>query len=195
MYRGNTRVSEKCIACYPRIEGRDPLSDGVPMETRCMSACVGKIRLQGLVKVDADGSWANDPTNPMFYLVRVEKVALPLYPQFGTSPNVYYIPPRWVPRGYLHQMFGPGVDDAIERYTNPSRELMAVLQLFRTQRKIIFRYEIIKGDKVRELNVNGRTREIFNDTIIGYDRRGREATRIAVMEPFHERDSKYPNSI
>ena len=21
MYRGNTRVSEKCIACYPRIEG------------------------------------------------------------------------------------------------------------------------------------------------------------------------------
>jgi nitrate reductase beta subunit len=195
MYRGNTRVSEKCIACYPRIEGRDPLSDGVPMETRCMSACVGKIRLQGLVKVDADGSWANDPTNPMFYLVRVEKVALPLYPQFGTSPNVYYIPPRWVPRAYLHQMFGPGVDDAIERYTNPSRELMAVLQLFRTQRKIIFRYEIIKGDKVREININGRTREIFNDTIVGYDRKGREATRIAVMEPFHIRDSKYPNSI
>jgi nitrate reductase beta subunit len=195
MYRGNTRVSEKCIACYPRIEGRDPLSDGVPMETRCMSACVGKIRLQGLVKVDADGSWANDPTNPMFYLVRVEKVALPLYPQFGTSPNVYYIPPRWVPRAYLHQMFGPGVDDAIERYTNPSRELMAVLQLFRVQRKIIFRYEIIKGDKVREININGRTREIFNDTIVGYDRKGREATRIAVMEPFHIRDSKYPNSI
>jgi nitrate reductase beta subunit len=195
MYRGNTRVSEKCIACYPRIEGRDPLSDGVPMETRCMSACVGKIRLQGLVKVDADGSWANDPTNPMFYLVRVEKVALPLYPQFGTSPNVYYIPPRWVPKAYLHQMFGPGVDNAIERYTNPSRELMAVLQLFRTQRKIVFRYEIIKGDKVREININGRTREIFNDTIVGYDRKGREATRIAVMEPFHIRDSKYPNSI
>jgi nitrate reductase beta subunit len=195
MYRGNTRVSEKCIACYPRIEGRDPLSDGVPMETRCMSACVGKIRLQGLVKVDADGSWANDPSNPIFQLVRVEKVALPLYPQFGTSPNVYYIPPRWVPRAYLHQMFGPGVDDAIERYTNPSRELMAVLQLFRTQRKIVFRYEIIKGDKVREININGRTREIFNDTIVGYDRKGREATRIAVMEPFHIRDSKYPNSI
>jgi nitrate reductase beta subunit len=165
------------------------------METRCMSACVGKIRLQGLVKVDADGSWANDPTNPMFYLVRVQKVALPLYPQFGTSPNVYYIPPRWVPRAYLHQMFGPGVDDAIERYTNPSRELMAVLQLFRTQRKIIFRYEIIKGEKVREINVNGKTREIFNDTIVGSDRKGREATRIAVMEPFHLRDSKYPNSI
>jgi nitrate reductase beta subunit len=195
MYRGNTRVSEKCIACYPRIEGRDPLSDGVPMETRCMSTCVGKIRLQGLVKLDADGSWSNDPTNPMYYLVRVEKVALPLYPQFGTGPNVYYIPPRWVPRPYLRQMFGPGVDEAIERYTNPTRELTAVLQLFRTQRKIIFRYEIIKGDKIHEIRVNGRTREIFNDTIIGYDKKGREATRIAVMEPFHERDSKHPNSI
>ena len=26
MYRGTTRVSEKCIACYPRIEGKDPLT-------------------------------------------------------------------------------------------------------------------------------------------------------------------------
>jgi nitrate reductase beta subunit len=24
MYRGTTRVSEKCIACYPRIEGKAP---------------------------------------------------------------------------------------------------------------------------------------------------------------------------
>src|SRR5256885_8954162 len=47
MYRGTTRVSEKCIACYPRVEGKDPLTGGEPMETRCMAACVGKIRLQG----------------------------------------------------------------------------------------------------------------------------------------------------
>jgi nitrate reductase beta subunit len=46
MYRGTTRVSEKCIACYPRIEGKDPLTGGEPMETRCMAACVGKIRMQ-----------------------------------------------------------------------------------------------------------------------------------------------------
>src|SRR5437899_2349643 len=26
MYRGTTRVSEKCIACYPRVEGKDPLT-------------------------------------------------------------------------------------------------------------------------------------------------------------------------
>ncbi len=195
MYRGNTRVSEKCIACYPRIEGRDPLSDGVPMETRCMSACPGKIRLQGLVKIDADGSWTTDPQNPIYQLVRVEKVALPLYPQFGTGPNIYYIPPRWVPRPYLRQMFGPGVDEAIERYTNPSRELTALLQLFRTQRKILYRYQIIQGEKIRDVTVNGHTRTIYNDTVVGYDKKDREAIRIAVAEPFYERDKKYPNSI
>ena len=195
MYRGTTHVSEKCIACYPRIEGSDPLSDGVPMETRCMSACVGKIRMQGLVDIEDTGEWADDPKNPMYFLVRKEKVALPLYPQFGTEPNIYYIPPRWVPRRYLRQMFGPGVDEAIERYNNPSRELLAVLQLFRSQQKIVFRYEIEEGEKVSELNINGKTREIFNDTVIGFDADGREATRISVMEPFHVRDAQYLNSI
>src|SRR3972149_1214108 len=131
MYRPTARVSEKCVACYPRIEGKDALSEGVPMETRCMTACVGKIRLQGLVPLGADGAWADDPKNPIYYLVRVEKVALPLYPQFGTEPNIYYIPPRWVPRPYLRQMFGPGADEAVEKYSRPSRELLAVLQLFR----------------------------------------------------------------
>ncbi len=195
MYRANTRTSEKCVACYPRIEGRDPLSEGVPMETRCMTACVGKIRLQGLVNIGQDGAWAPDPQNPLYYLVRVEKVALPLYPQFGTEPNIYYIPPRWVPRPYLRQMFGPGVDEAIQRYTHPSRELLAVLQLFRAQQKIIFHYQIIAGEKVAEINVNGRTQEIFNDTVVGYDKLGREAVRISVMEPFYVRDRQYLNSI
>ena len=68
--------------------------------------------------------------------------ALPLYPQFGTEPNGFYIPPRWVPRAYLHQMFGPGVDQALEQYSCPDRELLVVLQLFRTQRQILFRFAI-----------------------------------------------------
>ena len=187
MYRPSTGTSEKCIACYPRVEGNDPLSSGLPMETRCMTACVGKIRLQGLAQIDADGMWAEDRSNPLYYLVHVERVALPLYPQFGTQPNVYYIPPRWVPRAYLHQMFGPGVDEAIERYANPSRELLAVLQLFRASQLIVFRYEIEEGPKVKELTINGRTREIYDDTVIGYSRDGTEVVRVNVMEPFYER--------
>ncbi len=187
MYRPSTRTSEKCIGCYPRVEGSDPLTEGLPMETRCMTACIGKIRLQGLVKVDADGQWLEDRQNPLYYLVHVAKVALPLYPQFGTQPNVYYIPPRWVPRAYLEQMFGPGVQAAIDAYTNPNRETLAVLQLFRATQEIVFSYKVEPGPKTAELTVAGQKRELFNDTVVGYSSNGKEIVRVSVDEPLIER--------
>lgn len=195
MYRGTTQVSEKCVGCYPRVEGNDPLSDGVPMETRCMAVCPGKIRLNGLVDIAEDGSWIENPKHPLYFMVRMEQIALPLYPQFGTEPNIYYIPPRWAPRPYLRQMFGPGVDHAIERYTAPSRELMAVLQLFRTTQKMIFRYEIEEGPLVREAEVNGKPWQMYNDTVIGFDAQDREVVRLSVVEPLHERPMERLNSI
>ena len=195
MYRGNTRVSEKCIACYPRVEGKDPESGGVPMETRCMAACIGQIRMQGLVTISPEGTWAEDRYHPLYYLVHVAKVALPLYPQFGTEPNGYYIPPRWVPRPYLHQMFGPGVDQAIERYTNPDRELLAVLQLFRRSNRIIFRYEVKEGPKVYEGELRGKKVTIFDDTAIAYGKDGTELFRTTVEEPVHVRPAVHANSI
>jgi nitrate reductase beta subunit len=202
MYRATTRVTEKCIACYPRIEGKDPAlsPEGVPLETRCMSACVGKIRLQGLVKKTPDGKWADVPDNPLHYLIRERKVALPLYPQFGTEPNGYYIPPRWVPRGYLVQMFGPGVEHAVEQYSCPDRELLAVLQLFRTTQQILFKFKIEKGPKVAEMEVTlpsgeKKVQEIYNDTVIGFNQLGKEAVRITVEEPTFERAGIHYNSI
>ncbi|MBI5379167.1 MAG: 4Fe-4S dicluster domain-containing protein, partial [Nitrospirae bacterium] len=194
MFRTTTRVSEKCIACYPRIEGKDPLSNGQPMETRCMAACVGQIRLQGLVKMDANG-WVADRYNPLYYLVHTAKVALPLYPQFGTSPNGYYIPPRHVPREYLRQMFGPGVDAAIDRYMNPDRELLAVLTLFRKSQQIIFRYEIKEGPKLYETVLHGKPFALYNDTVIAYGKDGKEIFRTAVEETVIERPDKHYNSI
>ncbi|MBI3890603.1 MAG: nitrate oxidoreductase subunit beta [Candidatus Wallbacteria bacterium] len=202
MYRPTTRVSEKCIACFPRLEGQDELlsPDGAPLETRCMSSCVGKIRLQGLVKKTPAGDWAKLPENPLHYLIRERQVALPLYPQFGTEPNGYYIPPRWVPRKYLVQMFGPGVDSAIEQYSCPDRELLAVLQLFRAGRQVIFSYKIEPGPKVAELEVTmpggkKKTQQIFNDTIIGFNKLGKEAVRVTVEEPTFERSKEHLNSI
>lgn len=194
MYRPTTGTSEKCIGCYPRVEGTDPLTEGQPMETRCMTACVGKIRMQGTVATNEDGTWANDPTHPLYYLVHEEKVALPLYPQFGTQPNVYYIPPRWVPRDYLHQMFGPGADEAIERYTRPSRKLLAVLQLFRASQTMIFRFDIEEGPAYAELNIGGEPMTLYNDTAVGFDRDGNEIVRVTVDEPIHTRPDKL-NSI
>ncbi|MFQ5682216.1 MAG: 4Fe-4S dicluster domain-containing protein [Candidatus Binatia bacterium] len=195
MYRGNTRVTEKCIACYPRVEGKDPESGGQPMETRCMAACVGQMRMQGLVKMNRDGTWTEDRHNPIYYLVHVAKVALPLYPELGTLPNGYYIPPRWVPRPYLRQMFGPGVDNAIERYINPDRELLAVLQLYRRSNRIIFRYEIKKGPKIYEATHRGRKVTLYNDTIIAYGRNNKEIFRTTVEEPVYVRSKKHANSI
>ena len=195
MYRGNTRITEKCVGCYPRVEGSDPESEGTPMETRCMAACIGQMRMQGLVKMNNDGSWMKDRSNPLYYMVYEEKVALPLYSQFGTSPNGYYIPPRWVPRKYLKQMFGPGVDQAIENYMNPSRELLAVLQLFRRSNRIIFSYEFEKGPKIYEGTIRGKPVNIYNDTVIAYGKDGTELFRTTIDEPVYERPKKYANSI
>ncbi len=195
LYRPTTRVSEKCVACFPRLEGKDPASDGVPMETRCMASCPGRIRLQGLVPVDPDGTWADDPENPVTYLVRHEQVALPLYPQFGTEPNGYYIPPRWAPRPYLRQMFGPGVDAAIAKYRAPSRQLLAVLQLFRASERVIFKYAIEEGPKVFETEIDGQPWEMYDDTVIGFDAAGKEVVRVRVEEPVHTRPAPRPNSI
>ena len=195
MYRGNTRTTEKCIGCYPRVEGTDPESNGRPMETRCMAACIGQIRMQGLVKLMENGAWSEDRQNPLYYMVHEAKVALPLYPQLGTQPSGYYIPPRWVPRPYLRQMFGPGVDAAIDRYATPDRELLAVLQLFRRSNVIIFRYEIEEGPKIYEGERNGKPFVLYNDTVIAFDRSGKEIFRTTMEEPVHVRPAKHANSI
>ena len=194
-YRGTTRVTEKCIGCFPRVEGRDPQGGGVPMQTRCMAACVGHIRLHGLVQMKADGTWQEDRQHPLYYLVHIAKVALPLYPQFGTEPNGYYIPPRWVPREYLRQMFGPGADAAVERYANPDRELLAVLQLFGKDARMCFRYEIKQGPKVFETTIRGKKFELYDDTIIGYAQDGTKIIETKVEEPLHRRGPQHANSI
>ncbi len=202
MYNGMTKISEKCIACYPRLEGSDKeiTPDGIPIETRCMSSCVGKIRLQGLVEMNDDGTWKKDEDNPLYVAVHQEKVALPLYPQFGTDPNIFYIPPRWVPRPYLRQMFGPGVERAIDNYVCPSRDLMAILQLFRAQRQIIYKYRIKRGPKLYEEEITlssgaSKTLQVFDDTVIGYNKRGKECVRVTVEEPIYERPKIHYNSI
>ena len=101
----------------------------------------------------------------------------------------------------LMQMFGPGVDRAIEQYSCPDRELLAVLQLFRADRQIIFRYEIEQGPKVGEIEVTmpsgaSKTQELFNDTVIGFNKLGEEIIRVTVEEPTFERPAAaHVNSI
>jgi nitrate reductase / nitrite oxidoreductase, beta subunit len=146
MYRPTTGTSEKCIGCYPRVEGTDPLTNG----SRWRPVHGGLCRQDphaGSGEVEADGTWAEDPDHPLYFLVHEEKVALPLYPQFGTQPNIYYIPPRWVPRDYLRQMFGPGVDRGAGALHETVPSLLAVLQLFRASQQMIFSFDVEEGPR------------------------------------------------
>ena len=45
------------------------------------------------------------------------------------------------------------------------------------------------------MNVGGKTLELFNDTVVGYDRSGVEIVRQSVMEPIHDRGQGYWNTI
>lgn len=104
--------SEKCIFCYPRIE------KGLPMA--CAQQCVGRIRWV---------SYRNDEEGPVYKLVDKFKVALPLHEEWGTEPNVFYVPPSApsafdakgrisdkprIPLTYLEGLFGPDVQQALD---------------------------------------------------------------------------------
>jgi complex iron-sulfur molybdoenzyme family reductase subunit beta len=105
--------SEKCIFCFPRIER------GLP--PACAQQCVGRIRFVGFL---------DDKDSQVHKLVYKYKVALPLHPEAGTQPNVYYVPPLSGPRKYdkngrpiegsdripleyLESLFGKGVKPAL----------------------------------------------------------------------------------
>ncbi len=105
-------IAQKCISCYPRLEA------GVA--PACVRQCPGRVR-----HVDYMDNTEGHP----YKLVHEWKVALPLRPDFGTEPNVFYVPPlappafneagefdettSRIPMDYLREMFGPGVDRAL----------------------------------------------------------------------------------
>lgn len=75
------KISQKCIFCYPRVEGK--------VAPACARQCPGRLRFVG---------YMDDEAGPIWKLVKKWKVALPLHSEFGTEPNVYYVPPLSPPR-------------------------------------------------------------------------------------------------
>jgi steroid C-25 hydroxylase beta subunit len=106
------KVAQKCIFCFPRIDA------GVA--PACARQCPGRVRFVG---------YRDDPEAPIHKLVDKWRVALPLHPEYGTEPNVFYVPPigpaRFgadgdiddntprIPDEYLVSLFGPKVLDAL----------------------------------------------------------------------------------
>ncbi|MEO6421984.1 MAG: 4Fe-4S dicluster domain-containing protein, partial [Candidatus Nitrotoga sp.] len=83
-YNDTTRTSDKCISCYPKVEAG--------LQTQCTTQCIGKIRLNGFKSADYDKIMGKQvrENNPIDFLVHVRKIALPIYPQFGTEPSNMY---------------------------------------------------------------------------------------------------------
>jgi nitrate reductase beta subunit len=159
-FNAQTRVSEKCIGCYPAVEGG--------RQTQCTISCIGKIRIQGFLGAPD----RVNPDNPLDYLVFVKKIALPLYPQFGLEPNTYYIPPIHVPPVFLRQMFGGGVEQAIATYRTAAedRKLLGALTLFGATPEISSYFRV------------------DGDTAIGYDVKQAEIVRVPLREPAFVRE-------
>ncbi len=158
-FRIQTQKSEKCIACYPAVEQG--------LQTQCVVNCIGKIRLFGYK------SHFSTPIedNPIDYLVHIKKIALPLYPQFGLEPNVYYIPPINVPEAFNKQLFGPGAVEAVQMYrrAREDNKLIGILMLMGCTDTIIRSYRV-QGD-------------IAGGQAIAYDDKGEELVRVPLTEP------------
>ncbi|MEP0843688.1 MAG: dehydrogenase [Phycisphaerae bacterium] len=165
-YNPITGTSEKCIACFPKLEAGE--------QPQCFVNCIGKIRLAGWISTPEKAS----PDNPIDYLVHVRKVALPLFPQFGLEPNVYYIPPVHAPVSFLRQMFGPRAEAAVRTYQSAAGDpdLAGLLGLFGCTEKVVPRWR-------RQ-----------DEQVIAQDETGREILRVPLREPVHVRkafDEKY----
>ncbi len=151
-----TGTSEKCIACFPKIEQG--------MQPQCFVNCIGKIRMAGWISTAGAGARAD---NPIDYLVHVRKVALPLFPQFGLEPNVYYIPPIHVPRPFLRRC-------SARAWTRDRRpiarsaddpDLAGLLWLFGSTERVVPRWKR------------------HGDQVLGLAEDGRELVRVPVREP------------
>lgn len=106
-------ISQQCIFCYPRIE------KGVA--PACARQCPGRMVFVG---------YLDDKNGPVYKLVNEWEVALPLHPEYGTIPNMFYIPPLSpyrlnddlsidettprIPTEYLERLLGPRVSKALD---------------------------------------------------------------------------------
>jgi DMSO reductase family type II enzyme iron-sulfur subunit len=117
-------IAQKCISCFPRLE------QGVA--PACVRQCPGRVR-----HLD----YLDNIRGHVYKLVNKWKVALPLRPDFGVEPNVFYIPPilpvafngagefdeslSRAPLEYLRELFGPGVDHALATVASEREKVAA----------------------------------------------------------------------
>jgi len=89
-YNWQSGKSEKCIFCYPRIEGGQP--------TVCSETCVGRIRYIGVVLYDADriAEGAATPAEADLYEAHLKVFVDPYDPRVQEQARRDGIPEAWI---------------------------------------------------------------------------------------------------
>ncbi len=119
-YNPVEKVAQKCILCYPRLPTWDPATntyddnlgaDGQNVGRNfCFAQCVGRIRYVGYYEPAKGPDHPDNLSYNVNRLIDEFQVALQLHPEFGTQPNVYYIPPlspgNRIPIDLLADLFG-----------------------------------------------------------------------------------------
>jgi DMSO reductase family type II enzyme iron-sulfur subunit len=118
-----TQKSEKCIECFPRVdEGIAPA---------CNRQCIGRTRHYG---------YLDDESGDVYKLVKQWRVALPLHPEYGTSPNVFYVPPlspqAFDPDGKLLDEMRIPTDVLVELFGADVPRVLTTLQAEIAKRKV-----------------------------------------------------------
>jgi len=153
--RGRQRPAERW-----RADG-DALHGGLP----------GKIRLNGLVDITADGSWAEAPQHPLYYMIKTRRS--PCRSTRSLAPSPISITSRRAGRR------APTCTKCLARrgrgdcpLHRPVARAACSHAAFPHTQKMIFRYEIEEGPLVLETEVNGQPWQMYNDTVIGLTARG-----------------------
>ncbi|WP_323001607.1 4Fe-4S dicluster domain-containing protein [Denitromonas sp.] len=132
-----TNKGNKCIGCFPRVE------KGVA--PACVAQCVGRAMHVGFL---------DDANSSVHKLVHKWKAALPLHPEFGTEPNIYYVPP----------FLGPNIEDSVGNSTDKAKIPIEHLQT-------LFGDGVVDVLKMlhaeREKKMKGHSSELM-DTLIGH---------------------------
>ncbi|MCL2160793.1 MAG: 4Fe-4S dicluster domain-containing protein [Betaproteobacteria bacterium] len=135
-YNSVTQKTNKCMGCFPRIE------KGVA--PACVAQCNGRAMQVGFI---------DDLASSVYKLVKQWKVALPLHSEFGTGPNVFYVPP----------FLGPGIEDAKGNLSDKPKIPLEHLEK-------LFGFDVYNALKLlrteREKKVKGLSSELM-DVLIG----------------------------
>ena len=96
--------SEKCIACYPRVES------GLP--TICSDTCVGRIRYNGIMLYDADriAEYANTENLEDLYEAQIQIFLDPHDPEVIAQARLDGVPDSWIDAAQRSPIYKMAVD-------------------------------------------------------------------------------------